>query len=95
MMRQFDGRGPPPCRTAKHMLGRPGQGEALDAEVQNNGHRTISEAAVSITCEGQEWLIPFHDVEPGILHETQRALPKHGACERYEIGLKSASWKQD
>ena len=67
----------------------------VDAEVQNNGNRTIAEAAVSITCEGQEWLIPFQDVEPGILHETQRALPKHEACEKYEIGLKSASWKQD
>ena len=67
----------------------------VDAAIQNNGIRTIANASVSIACGKQEWLIPFQDIEPEILHETQRTLPKHQECEKYEIGLKSAAWTKD
>jgi len=66
----------------------------VDATIQNKAPRPISKASVSIACKGQEWLIPFQELEPGITHETQRRLPRHDACDRYEIGLKSASWDQ-
>lgn len=69
----------------------PGQ-VSVEARLDNNAPRTVSLARASIHCRDETWLVELGPIEAGESATSQRKLPRHEPCERYQVGLHSAEW---
>jgi len=65
---------------------------SVEARLDNRAHRAVERAQASIHCRDQTWLVDLGPVEAGTVGTATRRLPEHEPCERYQVGLHSATW---
>lgn len=70
----------------------PGGRVEVAVTLGNLAARPIDRFVASIRCGEGQWSVQLEDVAPAETVSERRKLPRHEACEQYEIGVLSARW---
>ncbi len=80
----------------------PGGRVEVEVTLANRSPRQVERLTASVRCvdpggaagaePGGHWSARLEDVEPGDTVSERRKLPRHDACEQYEIGVLDARW---
>lgn len=60
--------------------------------LQNRSPRDLRDATISLRCGEEAWKVPLGPIAAGERGTTERRLPAHTPCDRYQVGLHAADW---